>query len=262
MNWQELPEKNEVWRIEGECKGEYEKDKNVISDRVQDFLLNQISEDELKRKYELGKNYAKWVVDNKNKINFDENKIIPLAYRPFDTRYTYFDTDLVWRVRDSVTKHFLKDENLGLVTNRQVKADDEWQHIFISSSIVESSLVSNKTGEIGSLFPLYLYDDFGGKIPNLKKEIWHEIEIRIRIKDSPLEEYPTLVGGGVLTSSANTRNFNVKANFTKTPRPPLVSTPQEGNFGDVYISENQYFGNVPEVAWKFYIGGYQPDQKY
>jgi hypothetical protein len=30
----------------------------------------------------------------------------------------------------------------------------------------------------------------------------------------------------------------------------------------VYINSNQYFGNVPEVAWNFYIGGYQPAQKW
>ncbi len=30
----------------------------------------------------------------------------------------------------------------------------------------------------------------------------------------------------------------------------------------VYINETQYFSNVPEVAWNFYIGGYQPAQKW
>lgn len=34
---------------------------------------------------------------------------------------------------------------------------------------------------------------------------------------------------------------------------------QEGN---VYINDTQYFSNVPEVAWNFYIGGYQPAQKW
>ncbi len=32
--------------------------------------------------------------------------------------------------------------------------------------------------------------------------------------------------------------------------------------GNVYINETQYFGNVPQVAWEFYIGGYQPAQKW
>ena len=30
----------------------------------------------------------------------------------------------------------------------------------------------------------------------------------------------------------------------------------------VYINESQYFKDVPEVAWNFYIGGYQPAQKW
>jgi len=32
--------------------------------------------------------------------------------------------------------------------------------------------------------------------------------------------------------------------------------------GKVYINETQYFDHVPEVAWNFYIGGYQPAQKW
>ena len=32
--------------------------------------------------------------------------------------------------------------------------------------------------------------------------------------------------------------------------------------GNVHINAKQYFGNVPEIAWSLYIGGYQPAQKY
>lgn len=32
--------------------------------------------------------------------------------------------------------------------------------------------------------------------------------------------------------------------------------------GNVYINDTQYFANVPDVAWNFYIGGYQPAQKW
>jgi predicted helicase len=32
--------------------------------------------------------------------------------------------------------------------------------------------------------------------------------------------------------------------------------------GKVYINKTQYFANVPEQAWNFYIGGYQPAQKW
>jgi hypothetical protein len=32
--------------------------------------------------------------------------------------------------------------------------------------------------------------------------------------------------------------------------------------GKVYINDTQYFANVPPLAWDFYIGGYQPAQKW
>lgn len=32
--------------------------------------------------------------------------------------------------------------------------------------------------------------------------------------------------------------------------------------GKVYINKEQFFGNVSELAWNFYIGGYQPAQKW
>jgi predicted helicase len=41
----------------------------------------------------------------------------------------------------------------------------------------------------------------------------------------------------------------------------IVSKPKYEN-GNVYINETQCFEDVPEVAWNFYIGGYQPAQKW
>ena len=41
----------------------------------------------------------------------------------------------------------------------------------------------------------------------------------------------------------------------------VVSRPKYEN-GNVYINDTQYFAHVPEVAWNFYIGGYQPAQKW
>ena len=52
---------------------------------------------------------------------------------------------------------------------------------------------------------------------------------------------------------------------------PITTYPVDGDHevikprfegGKVWINVTQYFGNVPEVAWNFYIGGYQPAQKW
>ncbi len=39
-------------------------------------------------------------------------------------------------------------------------------------------------------------------------------------------------------------------------------TDQKRQLGRIHINDTQYFGDIPLVAWEFYIGGYQPAQKW
>jgi len=39
-------------------------------------------------------------------------------------------------------------------------------------------------------------------------------------------------------------------------------TDKKNGLGRVWINDEQYFDGVPEAAWNFYIGGYQPAQKW
>ena len=42
-----------------------------------------------------------------------------------------------------------------------------------------------------------------------------------------------------------------------------ISLPGRGEgVGCVWINDTQYFSGVPQIAWEFYIGGYQPAQKW
>jgi predicted helicase len=43
---------------------------------------------------------------------------------------------------------------------------------------------------------------------------------------------------------------------------PETQTGKNKTTGRVYINKEQYFEGVPELAWNFYIGGYQPLQKW
>ncbi len=53
-----------------------------------------------------------------------------------------------------------------------------------------------------------------------------------------------------------------------TPSPRKMTAKSPGyestgkGLGKVWINDDQYFADVPEVAWNFYIGGYQPAQKW
>ena len=62
----------------------------------------------------------------------------------------------------------------------------------------------------------------------------------------------------VKTEDFGKENFGKVSNFAEVKNAPEV----ENLTGKVFINETQYFDNVPETAWNFYIGGYQPAQKW
>lgn len=115
--------------------------------------------------YQLGKDARDWKVgyaqkDLKDSGLNDEN-IKPILYRPFDTRYTYYtgkSRGFHCMPRNEVMRH-MREENVGMVTVRQVKTSDTWQHVLLSSTISESCYISNRTSEISYVFPLYVYPD-------------------------------------------------------------------------------------------------------
>jgi len=79
-------------------------------------------------------------------------------YRPFDDRFIFYDQSLITRPRSEIMAH-MKQENLGLVSVRQIKTGESWQHAFVGNHLIECCLVSSQTSEIGYVFPLYLYPE-------------------------------------------------------------------------------------------------------
>jgi len=233
--------------------------------------------------------------------NASENQPERISYRPFDTRYMYYtEKSECWinSPRSDVMKHFVGRENVGLMLCRQQKIKG-FRHVLVHHGIVESSYVSNKTSEIGSSFPLYLYADDGSKIPNLNKEIVASIEKTVG-NTTPEDIFDYIYA--VLYSPSYREKYKefLKMDFPRVPYPKdkkqfsslavlgkelrelhllespkvrefITSYPESGSNvvekitykdGKVYINTEQYFGGVSEVAWNFYIGGYQPAQKW
>ena len=148
-------------------------------------------------------------------------------------------------------------------------------------------------------FPIYIYSDDGTKVPNLKQDIVTEIEKTVG-KTTPEDILDYIYA--VLHSPNYREKYKefLKIDFPRVPYPKdkdtfkklvalgnelrslhLLESPKVNRFitsypiegtdiigkisylnGRVYINESQYFGNVPEIAWNFFIGGYQPAQKW
>src|SRR5690606_5892113 len=110
--------------------------------------------------YKLKENKS-WKIDNvkQQAKNFDNSCIKKIFYRLFDDQYIYYNDHFIERSRKDIMQHLLKDNNLGLALCKQFKSGDTYQHVFISNKMIESSFVSNKTSEITSIFPLYVYSE-------------------------------------------------------------------------------------------------------
>ncbi len=244
-------------------------------------------------------------------------------YRPFDNRFTLYTGNsggLYARPSLQIMKQFLKGENIGLALCKQFKTGDNYYHAFISNKIFESSYVSNRTSEITSTFPLYLYPETNGqqtilqtaeRTPNLNTEIVKQIAEKLGLTfttekettentfapidildyiyavlhsptyrekykeflkiDFPRVPYPKdqntfwqLVKlGGEIRQIHLLESSTVEKYITQYPidGDNIVTKPKYQD-GKVYINNTQYFNHVPEIAWNFYIGGYQPAQKW
>ena len=282
--------------------------------------------EELRAKYDL-RDTSGWTVEGaKNDILSNEGNYHEICYRPFDIRHIYM-TDksggFVGRPRLSTMKHFISGENLGLITVRQQSTFD-FQHIFITDSIIESGAISLQTKEWGYLYPLYLYidDSDNSRIPNLAEEFVEPIaetlglkftpeKVREKGAFSPLDLIDYIYA--VLHSPTYREMYKefLKIDFPHIPYPrnqktfwalgklgcelrqthllesPAIENnvaayPEDGdNFivrkivkkdwelydtenelGRVWINDDQYFDKIPLIAWEFYIGGYQPAQKW
>jgi adenine specific DNA methyltransferase len=94
-------------------------------------------------------------------IEADEDYARKISYRPFDTRWVYFDTDKVERSREKVMQHLSGRENIGLIVGRQgqVVGNMPWNLSFVISNQIIDFNVYYRGG--GQIFPLYLYSEQG-----------------------------------------------------------------------------------------------------
>src|SRR5690554_6199541 len=293
--------------------------KSVLSNRITDFFI--LEKDLLKSKYGVRENKS-WKIDDvkKQASAFEPIDIQKISYRPFDNRFLYYNDNFVERSRTEVMQHFTLGKNIGLTLCKQFKTGDNYVHAFIANKAIESSYVSNRTSEITSTFPLYLYPDTSGqqtieqsneRKPNLKAEIVNQIAEQLGLtftnEKETTENTFALIDildyiYAVLHSPTYREKYKefLKIDFPRVPYPKdqdtfwqlvklggeirqihllesstveqyitqylmdgdnIVDKPKYKD-GKVNINDTQYFDNVPLIAWEFYIGGYQPAQKW
>ena len=269
-------------------------DKNVLEKRMQ-RLLSDSYDEKFKQEFRVVDSGSYKLTEKLKGKSFNENFVQPVQYRPLDYQWIYYDPSLVSRPANKVMSHIVEKENIAIVTARQFGGGSH----FICLITKTVSEISSQPYAPYTLFPLYLYLEDGSRIPNIKKEIVDQIE-KIVGKVLPEDIFEYIYA--VLHSPTYRDKFKefLKIDFPRVPYPKdaenfkelvkigaelrslhLLESPKVNKFittypvtgsdtvekliykdGNVYINKDQYFGNVPESAWNFYIGGYQPAQKW
>jgi len=126
--------------------------------------------------------------------------------------------------------------------------------------------------------PKKLAEMMAGKAQMLANDIENSLNSDVEnLENSSLKEFWNLVRlGGELRTLHLMESSNLSDYITEYPiggdneveKPRFVEdnnlskVSNFGKVGRVYINAEQYFDLVPELAWNFYIGGYQPAQKW
>jgi predicted helicase len=93
--------------------------------------------------------------------------------------------------------------------------------------------------------------------PKDQATFWQLVKLGKEIREVHLLESETIEN--YITSYPETGDNIITRKLTKTNIGYEAIT---DTLGKVWINDTQYFNNVPLVAWEFYIGGYQPAQKW
>jgi len=242
--------------------------------------------------------------------------ITQIAYRPFDFRYTIYDSNVAVHRRERVTRHMYRKQNYALLTTKATR-DSRFCHVFVTNLISEAIFLSGTTASNAMVFPLYLYPrddelDQTRRI-NFDDRLWSKLKAKASHPENgepdEVATFDYIYGVLHCPDYRDIYKDFLKSGFPRIPYPEspdnfwhivekgrklrqlhlmedvaigeapytlraiedavcdnTVDTPQffetsEG-IGKVQINAGQYFENVPIVAWNFYIGGYQPAQKW
>ena len=184
------------------------------------------------------------ITDKSLTSSLDNANVFPLYLYPKTNGQQTIDqaTERTPNLNSEIVKQIA--EKLGLTfTNEKESTKDTFAPIDILDyiyAVLHSPTYREKYKEFLKIdFPRVPY-------PKDKDTFWQLVKLGGEIRQIHLLESPT-----------------VEQYITQYPEDGdnIVTKPKYVD-SKVYINDTQYFDNVPQIAWDFYIGGYQPAQKW
>ncbi len=195
------------------------------------------------------------ITDKGISSSLDNANIFPLyLYPETNGQQTIHQTEeRTPNLKDEIVKQIA--EHLGLTfTNEKETTENTFAPIDILDyiyAVLHSPTYREKYKEFLKIdFPRIPY-------PKNKDTFWQLVKLggeirQLHLLESPkVEDFITTYpkgGDNVITTKVAKKDWEL---FDK-----------EKGLGRIWINEEQYFDNIPLTAWEFYIGGYQPAQKW
>ncbi len=168
-----------------------------VSQIIKDFP--SLSTEKARARYHLGADTRDWKVTlaqaDVRKHQQRKTAITSLAYRPFDTRHTFYtgqSRGFLCRPRPEVMNHLVHQNNIALCCIRRSR-DNTIANFFVSTTLTDKSILSPLDNAI--VAPLYLYpnghenpllfDYMDGRRPNLSAAFIQDVEQRLGMRFIP-----------------------------------------------------------------------------
>jgi len=271
-----------------------------VSKTIKKFV--ELDENAILNQFQV-KDSSDWKIGNAKKdlINsgLDKSKIIPILYRPFDIRYTYYtgkSGGFMGRPRYAVMQHMLQD-NLALMTRKRMQKPFNFS--FVSDKIFAHGTIASDALGIEYAFPLYQYDlETLGKKSNLNPKLFSHLEklykksvtseqifyyvyavlysrnYRKKFATFLAEDFPKIpftknymifermikLGEELVLLHTNKKKFTPKTKFNISGSNKIEKIKFDN--GKIFINNSQYFEGVSEDVWNFAIGSYTALKKW
>ncbi len=149
--------------------------------------------------------------------------------------------EIVDKIEEQLKLTFVPEENL------EVDLANVYDRTFAPIDLLDYIYAVLHSPKYRETYKEFLKIDFPRvPYPTDQKQFWDLVALGKQIRELHLLESEKV--NDFITSYPEDGSNNVEKPICKD--------------GKVYINKTQYFDNVPDVAWYFFIGGYQPAQKW
>ncbi len=272
-----------------------------LTNRIE-ILLNGNYDNAFVEKYNVENSGSYKLLEKIKKKKFDETAITSTYYRPFDSRFIYYKEGITSRPNYELNKHLLKENICLISgrAGNVISQEQSWSLSFVTDRIVDTNIFYRGGGFLFPLYLIDETDNYltnftfafskfieSSAISKNPKDIFgyiyailHSPSYRTKYAEFLKIDFPKIPFttdkkvfkqladlGNELINSHLLKQYELDDSFGEfigkgESVVEKLNYVLEKKIGKLYINKTQYFNNVPQQVYDFYIGGYQVLYKY